>query len=99
MDKAAKTDTMVRALRQNHRSINSQHRLRCAVHVLNLVIKAILYCKGITGFSKSIIGSSDLETFDLWRKVGANEKVHNTVKHIMRSDKRQQLFIEMQRQT
>ena len=98
MDNATKNDTMVLALGQHILSINSQHRLRCAGHILNLVVKTILYGKEITEFNKNIIGCSDSEAFDLWRKVGVIGKVHNTVKYMMRSDQRRHLFIEMQGQ-
>ena len=41
---------------------------------------------------------SDAESFSLWRKFGAIGKVHNTVKYIMRSDQRRQLFLSLQKQ-
>lgn len=96
MDNASNNDTMMAALSRQIPSINSQQRLRCAGHIINLVVKAILYGDGITEFNKSIIGCSDSEAFKLWRRFGAIGKVHNTVKYIMRSDQRRQHFITLQ---
>ena len=96
MDNAQNNDTVVQALGRRIPSINSQHRLRCAGHILNLVVKAILYGEGITEFNKQIIGCSDTEAFELQRRFGAIGKVHNTVKYIMRSDLRHQQFVTLQ---
>lgn len=65
MDNAQNNDTMVRALSNQILSVNSQQRLRCAGHILNLVVKAILYGKGITEFNKQIVGCSDAVAFVL----------------------------------
>ena len=96
MDNASNNDTMITALSRQVPTINSQHHLRCAGHIINLIVKAILYGNGITDFNKNIIGCSDAEAFELWQRFGAISKVHNTVKYIMRSDQRRQHFLMLQ---
>lgn len=98
MDNAIKNDIMIRALGQHIPSIDCQQRLRCADHILKLVVKAILYGKGLIESNKNIIGCSDTKGFGLWRKVGAIQKIQNTVKCIMRSDQRRQLIVAMRGQ-
>jgi hypothetical protein len=43
------------------------------------------------------VGCSDKDAFELWRRFGAIGKLHNTIKWIMRSDVRRQLFISYQK--
>ena len=93
---ASNINTMITALSQQVPSITSHSRLRCTGHVINMVVKVLLYGEGITVFNRIIIRCSDSEAFELWRKFGALGKVHNTVTYIMRSDERQQQFLPLQ---
>lgn len=97
MDNATSNDTLISALQLEVKSVSKEQRLRCAGHIINLVVKAILYGDGISEFNRKIIGCSDSDAFTLWRKFGAIGKVHNTVKYIMRSDQRRQYFLSLQR--
>lgn len=97
MDNATNNDTMVKALSKEIKSVQPNQRLRCVGHIINLVVKAILFGEGITEFTEGIIGCSDGEAFSLWRKFGAVGKVNNTVKYIMRSDQRRQFFLDLQK--
>lgn len=54
MGNASNDDTMVDAIGLQLPHINKQHRLRCAGHIINLAVKAILYGKGITEFNQHI---------------------------------------------
>lgn len=54
---------MVEALGRQYLSITSEHHLQCAGHIINLVVKAILYSDRISKFNRRI--------FELWRKFGA----------------------------
>ncbi len=99
MDNATNNDTMVTALSKELygvANISKESRLRCAGHIINLISKAVLYGDGITEFAKAMIDRSDRQEFEEWRKFGAIGKVHNTVKFIMRSDQRRQLFLTFQ---
>lgn len=46
-------------------AVSLERRLRCAGHIIKLVVKAILYGEGISGFNKVIISCSDSEVFEL----------------------------------
>ena len=81
---------MIQALSKQIPGVDSTKRLFCAGHIINLVVKAILFGEGISRFERDLIGASDQETFELWRKFGVIGKVHNIVKYIMRSDQRRQ---------
>ncbi len=43
--------------------VNRSCRLRCAGHIMNLVVKAMLYWEGLTEFRKKIVGCSDDASF------------------------------------
>lgn len=87
---------MLAAIKRQMPSVDSGSRLRCTGHVLNLIVKAILYGDGVSGFKREIIGCRDECAFELWWKFRALRKVHNTVKHIMRSDQQKQKFMDYQ---
>ena len=97
MDNAGNNDTMIEAIARELPEVTKRSRLRCSGHILNLIVKSILYGQGISSFAREIVGCSDKETFELWRRFGAIGKVHNTIKWIMRSDSRRQLFISYQK--
>jgi len=81
---------MIQALSKQIPGVDLTKRLFYAGHIINLVVKAILFREGISRFKRDLIGASDQETFELWRKFGVIGKVHNIVKYIMRSDQRRQ---------
>ncbi|TKA30875.1 hypothetical protein B0A49_13650 [Cryomyces minteri] len=47
-----------------------KQRLRCAGHIINLVVKAILFGKGVSRFQKALAGAGDAEEFRMWRERG-----------------------------
>ncbi|KAM0710102.1 hypothetical protein Q7P35_002464 [Cladosporium inversicolor] len=69
-----------------------QIRLRCLGHIINLVVKAILFGTTSNTFQKDLQGASDDDTFALWRKQGAIGYLHNLVTYITRSDRRLREF-------
>lgn len=97
MDNAGNNDSMIEAIGRELPEVTKRSRLRCSGHIINLIVKAILYGQGITSFAKEIVGCSDKQAFELWRRFGAIGKVHNTIKWIMRSDTRRQMFISYQK--
>ncbi|TKA52632.1 hypothetical protein B0A49_13533, partial [Cryomyces minteri] len=92
MDNASNNGTMIDAVIKRIPSLKRRARLRCVGHIFNLIIKAILYGRGITDFEKQILGCSDREHFNLWRRLGALGKIHNFVKWILRSTQRREEF-------
>src|SRR2546430_197205 len=73
-----------------------KQRLRCAGHIINLVVKALLFGKGISKFLRELGAVRDADTFKLWRTKGPIGKLHNIVKYINRSDQRRQEFLKDQ---
>ncbi len=84
---------MMAAIGRDIRAVTESKRLNCAEHIINLVVKAILYGVGITDFTKEILGCCGSRAFELWRKFGSIGKVNSTVEYIMRSDQRRQHFL------
>ncbi|TKA65602.1 hypothetical protein B0A49_12935, partial [Cryomyces minteri] len=92
LDNASNNNTCIQTLAKVFHINPSEQRLRCAGHIINLVVKAILFGEGIDGFQKQLAGAGDVEVFNAWRIYGAIGKLHNVAKYINRSDTRQQEF-------
>ncbi|TKA63486.1 hypothetical protein B0A49_13143, partial [Cryomyces minteri] len=73
-------------------------RLRCMGHIINLVVQAILFGKGINTFKRELLGCSDKDHFTLWKQLHAIGKIHNTVRDILRSEARRRDFAECQQE-
>src|SRR5947199_8306000 len=72
----------------NHFGI-SERRLRCFGHIINLVVKALLFEKDAEAFERETIHAAqiedDLKELRAWRKRGPVGKIHNIVTHIRRT--------------
>ena len=103
MDNATSNDTTLDALLEELPSLNltpldlTEKRLRCFGHIINLVVKALLFGTNLSAFEKDLDRASDHEAFDLWRKQGAIGRLHNLVTYISRSDQRTRNFIAVQK--
>ena len=64
----------------------------CIGHIINLIVKSILFGEGLSRFEKELAGAGDVDNFRLWWKQGVVGRLHNIVKYIMRSDQRRQEF-------
>ena len=71
-------------------------RLRCVGHIINLIVKALIFGKGISKLERELIGASDEAKFKLMREKGFIGKLHNIVKYIMRSTGRREDFADNQ---
>jgi hypothetical protein len=87
MDNATNNDTALVTL-----NAMPQTRLRCLGHMINLVVKALLFGTKNTAFQKDLREANDADSFVLWRENGAIGKLHNIVTYIMRSDSRVRNF-------
>jgi hypothetical protein len=96
MDNAGNNNTLIKHLSAFFPNVRNQSRLRCAGHIINLIVKAILFGGGISKFEREILGCSDKDKFNLWRKRGPHGKLHNTIRYINRSDQRRQEFASYQ---
>ena len=84
-DMASNNDTMVEELENLLPGYNSGRRGFCIGHIINRIVKAIMFGEGISNFECQLNGASDKYTFDIWRKIGVIGRVHNVVIYIMRS--------------
>jgi hypothetical protein len=74
-----------------------QQRLRCFGHIINLVVKALLYGSGNGKSLQQQLGEvSNEDAFKVWREQGAIGKLHNIVYYVTRSDKRRRIFEAVQ---
>ena len=94
-DNAGNNNDIYDYLSQNP-SVPKKERLRCVGHIINLIVKALIYGKGVSKLERLLIGASDQVKFDLMRQKGFVGKVHNIVKYIMRSTGRRKDFAENQ---
>src|SRR5579859_1340301 len=99
LDNATNNDTAVKAVHDElaEREIEpltimttGERRLRCFRHILNLVVKALLFGKDIDALE---ISSAE---FAIWRKIGAVGKLHNIVRWIRASPQRRERFVQLQ---
>lgn len=72
-------------------------RLRCFGHIVNLVVKVLLFGTNLSAFEKDLDRASDNEAFDLWRQQGSIGHLHNIVTYISRSNQRIRAFKAVQR--
>ncbi|XP_044721149.1 transposase-like protein [Hirsutella rhossiliensis] len=68
MDNASSNDTCIRELAKRYPVIKPQSRLRCVGHMLNLIVKALLFGQGVGKLEKQLCGASEVERFEIWRK-------------------------------
>jgi hypothetical protein len=85
MDNATNNDSALKALAKSIPSLDvRESRLRYFGHIVNLVVKAILY--GDSQLQKELDDCGDREAFKVWREQGAIGKLHNIVTYIDGSD-------------
>jgi len=93
MDNAHDNDKLMDNLAQKLPDFDPKaRRLRCAGHIINLVVKAALFGKGVSKLQRALVGASDEETFKLWNKTGAIGKAKNLTVYINRTDQRRSAF-------
>ncbi|EKG09241.1 Ribonuclease H-like protein, partial [Macrophomina phaseolina MS6] len=93
-DNATNNDTLLQAIARDLPYLDgNKDRLRCVGHIINLVVKALLFGKGLSKLEKDLLGADDKETFLRWRRVGPIGKIHNLCVWVNRSDQRRQKFL------
>ncbi|KNG45919.1 transposase-like protein [Stemphylium lycopersici] len=68
MDNANNNDTCIEELAKQYPTVTQQSRLRCVGHILNLIVKALLFGQGVSKLEKELCGASDDDRFEIWRK-------------------------------
>ena len=76
--------------------VPKKERLQCVGHIINLIVKALIYGKGVSKLKRLIIGVSDHIKFNLIRQRGFVGKIYNIIKYIMRLIGRRKDFAENQ---
>ncbi|KAM3552687.1 hypothetical protein MY1884_007077 [Beauveria asiatica] len=93
MDNAGDNDKCLEALQRSFRSIDPEvDRIRCIGHVINLVVKALLFGKGVSAWEKKLIEASEEGRVALWSLKGVIGKLHNLVCYINHSDARREVL-------
>ena len=90
MDNASNNDTCMHQLAKRYSTVTPQSRLRCVGHMLNLIVKALLFGQGVSNLEKQLRGASEEERFEIWRKQSFVGKLHNFCVWINRSDQRRE---------
>jgi hypothetical protein len=93
MDKAYDNDHILEELQKAFKSIDPVgDRLRCIGHIINLVVKALLFGEGVSKFEKELIEASEEQRTALWSEKGVIGKLHNLVLYINRNDERREVL-------
>lgn len=90
-------DTCIEVLVEQLGLNKEESRLRCQGYVLNLVVTALLYGKGVSAFQKQLVEAADHKVSELWREKGAIGRLHNIVTYITRSPQRIVAFNDCQK--
>lgn len=73
-------------------NLDSSHRLRCAGHIINLVVKATIYGDGVSQFKEELAGAGPVDQFKLYKERGVVSKLHNFINAVCASYKRREAF-------
>lgn len=65
IDNANNNDTCIKELAKQYPTVTQQSRLRCVGHILNLIVKALLFGQGVSKLEKELCGASDNERFEI----------------------------------
>ena len=77
-------------------NISADNRIRCAGHIINLVVKATIYGNGVSRWEEEIAAAAPKDQFQKFRELGVVGKLHNFVNAVCASHKRRELFLSMQ---
>src|SRR6266567_52495 len=76
--------------------VPNKGQLQYSSYIINLIIKALIYSKGISKFKRELIGVSDQAVFKQFCKKGFMGKLYNIVKYIIRTLGRHKDFAKYQ---
>jgi len=98
MDNATNNDTALDALSISIPGVDrKQSRLRYFGHIINLVVKALLFGNSSASLQQQLGDAGDDNAFKIWREQGAIGKLHNIVFYITRSVNRRRAFERSQK--
>jgi len=76
--------------------VAKKERLWCVGYIINLIVKTLIYGKGVSKLKRLIIGASEHVKFNLIWQRGSVGKVYNIIKYIMRLIRRYKDFTKNQ---
>ncbi|KAM4061909.1 transposase-like protein [Hirsutella rhossiliensis] len=82
LDNAKSNDTCLETLARWFPMDVSRRRLRCIGHVINLVVRAVIFGSNVSKFEAELRGATDEFKFDIWAKKGAIGRLHNIATYI-----------------
>jgi hypothetical protein len=74
----------------------NKHRLCCIGHIINLIVRAVIFGTNSSKFEAELRGASDEFSFEIWAKNGAIGRLHNLIVYIHRTDERRQILRRLQ---
>ena len=86
MDNMKDIDICVRELAMTFGLNEDQSCLCCIGHIINLIVKAALFGKGISKLEQKLCGTTDKDAFKIWSKRGPIGKIHNICTYINQTD-------------
>src|SRR6266480_5424890 len=96
MDNAGDNDTILKELTTGFNIDVNFSRLRCLGHIINLVVKALLFGKGVSKLERKLAGTLYKEAFRIWNNTGLIGKLHNICVYINNNEARLAMFIKCQ---
>ena len=108
-DNASNNDTTIQSINRRLQEDGfdgfewEERRLRCWGHIMNLVVKALLFGPNVSKLEKERRDGEDITTYERqqtlrWRALGAIGKSHNIVKFIRVSPQRRAAFLSQELQ-
>ena len=96
LDNAESNDSCLETLARWFPMDVPQRRLRCIGHVINSVVRAVIFGSNVSAFEAELRGATDEFSFDVWAKKGAVGRLHNLATYIRRTDQRRQALRRLQ---
>lgn len=102
VDNASSNKDMLEELSRHYIIDLPACHLRCIGHIINLIVKAVIFGDGVRRFEKELVnesndGDEDSDTvLQIWADAGPVGKLHNISIFVNRSDQRRAAFVEHQ---
>ena len=96
LDNADNNDTCLETLARWFPIDVNKRRLRCIGHIINLIVRAVIFGPNSSKFEAELRGASDEFSFEIWAKNGAIGRLHNLIVYIRRTDERRQILRRLQ---
>jgi hypothetical protein len=96
LDNATNNDTCLKALAVWFPMDVGRRRLRCVGHIINLVVRAVIFGENVNKFEDEIRTAGSDGAFDIWSRKGVIGRLHNLITFIRQTDQRRQVFRKLQ---